>query len=101
MERDSMRAEKRKQRSKQQPEAPMPNPNKEYGEGNYKATREYNDATAEFVKSGRVDDAARNAEPRSPEERNEMRKAERTGSAKSKGEDPQLYKRSHKSSDTQ
>ncbi len=32
---------------------------KVYGEGNYKATREYNAATKKFVESGRVDAAAR------------------------------------------
>ena len=35
----------------------------EYGEGNYKATREYNAATKKFVESGRVDAAARDAAP--------------------------------------
>ena len=38
---------------------------KEHGEGNYKASRQYNDATKKFVESGRVDEAARNAAPKS------------------------------------
>lgn len=51
------------------------------------------------MKSGRVDEAARNAKPRSPQEQEEMRKAEQAGRAKSKEEDPKLYKGSRKSSD--
>ena len=46
------------------------------GEGNYQATRDYNAATRKFVKSGRVDAAARNAAPRSPKEAPEMQEAE-------------------------
>ena len=90
-----MRTTKEKQKSKRD-FAHRPNPNKEYGEGNYKAAREYNDATAEFAKSGKVDEAAANAAPRSPQEREEMEKAERAGRKKSKGEDPKLYKGSRK-----
>ena len=48
----------------------------EYGEGNYKASREYNEATKKFVESGRVDKAARDAAPRSPQEAQEMKVAE-------------------------
>ena len=36
-----------------------------YGEGNYAASRQYNDATRDFAQSGRVDEAARKAAPRS------------------------------------
>jgi hypothetical protein len=46
------------------------------GEGNYTAARRYDKAQEEFVKSGQVDDAARRAEPRSAEEREELRKSE-------------------------
>ena len=53
-----------------------------------KGLAQYNDATREFVKSGRVEDAAENAEPRGPKEQEEMRKAEQAGRGKSKGEDP-------------
>jgi hypothetical protein len=75
------------------------NPNREYGEGNYKASREYNEATRQFVESGRVDEAARDAQPRNPEEREELRRAEKAGRRRSKGEDPALHRGSHKSAD--
>jgi len=38
------------------------------GEGNYQASREYNEATRQFVKSGRVADAARDAAPKSADD---------------------------------
>ena len=59
-----------------------------YGEGNYKATREYNAATKRFVASGRVDDAAREAAPRSPEEAQEMKHAEEAALLRAKGSPP-------------
>jgi hypothetical protein len=93
-----MRTDSNKQKSKAQGKR-KPNVNKEYGEGNYRASREYTDATMEFVKSGHVDEAAKNAKPRSPQEQEEMRKAEQAGRTKSKGEDPKLYRGSRKSSD--
>jgi cell division protein FtsN len=49
------------------------------GEGNRDAAREYNESQREFVESGQVDEAAREAEPRSDEERREMERAEREG----------------------
>ena len=39
-----------------------------YGEGNYEASRQYNAATKEFVKKADIEQAARNAAPRTPEE---------------------------------
>lgn len=51
-------------------------PDNVHGEGNYEASRQYNRATKKFVESGRVEEAARNAEPRSPEEARAMRSAE-------------------------
>ncbi len=49
----------------------------ELGEGNYKASRDYNDATKKFVESGRVEAAAKAAAPRDAGEAREMRNAER------------------------
>ena len=57
----------------------------EYGEGNYEATRQYNRATKRFVESGRVERAARDAAPRSPEEATEMRRAEQAALLRAKG----------------
>ena len=49
------------------------------GEGSYKGTEDYNKRTKKFIDSGKVDEAAHDAEPRSPEEAQEMEKAERAG----------------------
>jgi hypothetical protein len=57
----------------------------EYGEGNYEATRQYNRATKKFVASGRVERAARDAAPRSPEEAAEMKRAEQAALLRAKG----------------
>lgn len=61
-----------------------------HGEGNYAASRQYNDATREFAQSGRVDQAARNAAPRSDAEAKDMQAAEAEGKRHAKGEDPAL-----------
>jgi hypothetical protein len=60
------------------------------GEGSYSGTKDYNARTGEFLKSGKVDEAARKAAPQSEEEANAMRKAERMGKERAKGEDPAL-----------
>ena len=59
---------------------------KEHGEGNYKASREYNEATKKFVESGKVDEAARKARPQNQQEAREMEQAEQAGKAHAKGE---------------
>jgi len=60
---------------------------REHGEGNYKAAREYDRATGAFAKSGKVETAARAARPRSRREAAEMERAESVGRSRSKGED--------------
>ena len=96
-----MQTEKgKKRKGKERPAPHKPGTDKEHGEGNYKASREYNDATREFVESGRVDEAAKKAKPRDAKERDDMERAEQTGRSESKGEDPALYRGGHKSSDT-
>ncbi|WP_076997963.1 hypothetical protein [Variovorax sp. KK3] len=62
------------------------------GEGNYDATRRYDKATTDFVQSGKVDQAAKDAKPRSEAEAEEMRRAEEEGKSHAKGEDPALRK---------
>jgi hypothetical protein len=57
---------------------------KEHGEGNYKASKDYNDATKKFVESGKVDEAAEKAKPKNQNEAREMRDAEEAGKAKAK-----------------
>ena len=63
---------------------------KEHGEGNYKASRQYNDATKKFVESGRVDEAARKAKPDTRSEAIDMANAEAEGRRRAKEEDPAL-----------
>jgi hypothetical protein len=60
---------------------------KVHGEGNYKASRDYNEATKRFVESGKVDEAAEKARPRTPEEEQELQDAEQIGKRHAKGED--------------
>ena len=61
------------------------------GEGSYTGSKDYNERTKKFVDSGKVDEAARNAEPQSEEEKQAMQKAERVGKDKAKAEDPALH----------
>ncbi|MEO6625390.1 MAG: hypothetical protein ABIN37_11230 [Burkholderiaceae bacterium] len=58
------------------------------GEGDYQADQRYVQATRDFVKKGKVADAARSAAPKSAGEKDEMLRAERVGLAHNKGEDP-------------
>ena len=60
------------------------------GEGSYTASKDYNERTKKFVDSGKVDEAARNAEPKNEEEKQSMQKAERVGKQHAKDEDPAL-----------
>jgi hypothetical protein len=62
------------------------------GEGNYEAAKEYDDAQRRFVESGKVDQAARDAEPRTDAERRDMERAEQEGRSRAKEEDPQLQR---------
>ena len=54
------------------------------GEGSYSGTRDYNERTKRFVKSGRVGTAARKAAPKSKGEAQAMAKAERIGRSRAK-----------------
>lgn len=69
-------------------------PDEQHGEGNYKASREYNDATKKFVESGKVEQAARDAKPATQSEAMQMAKAEAEGRSRAKEEDPALSGRS-------
>lgn len=72
---------------------------KEHGEGNYKASRDYNEATKKFVESGRVEQAAREAQPKSKTEAAQMTNAETEGRHRAKGEDPALRGRTKETQD--
>jgi len=54
------------------------------GEGSYSGTKDYNERTKKFVQSGKVDQAAQDAEPKSEEEKQAMQKAERIGKQRAK-----------------
>ena len=66
------------------------------GEGSYTGSKDYNERTKKFVDSGKVDQAAHDAEPKSEQEKHEMQKAERIGKARAKAEDPALKKKQPK-----
>jgi hypothetical protein len=66
------------------------------GEGSYTGSKDYNDRTKKFVDSGKVEQAAQDAEPKSEQEKHEMQKAERIGKERAKAEDPALKKKQPK-----
>ncbi len=61
---------------------------KNQGEGNRDAARRYDKAQQEFVKSGKVEQAADKAAPSSDEVARELERAEQEGKSHAKGEDP-------------
>ena len=65
-----------------------------HGEGNYAASKQYNDATRDFVRAGRVEKAAKDAAPTSDADARQMQAAEAEGKRHSKGEDPALNRKS-------
>lgn len=58
------------------------------GEGNYEASRRFNEAERKFVASGKVAAAVRAAAPKSEAECQEMIAAEKEGKRRAKAEDP-------------
>lgn len=76
------------QQGQQQP----PNPQQQqqgsgqgqYGEGNYKATREYNAGVKDHMQHHDVEKEARDAAPKNEQEKREMEQAEQLGKSKSK-----------------
>lgn len=50
-----------------------------HGEGNYQATRDYNERTKDYLESADVEKDARKAAPRDEREAREMKKAEEQG----------------------
>ena len=59
-----------------------------HGEGNYEATRKYNEATKEFIASGKVEQAAQDAAPRDAGEAKEMKQAEQAALLRAKDSPP-------------
>lgn len=66
------------------------------GEGNVEAARHYNQDTREFVQSGQVERAAREATPQSQQESEDLRRAEEEGRSHAKEEDPALERGARK-----
>jgi len=67
-----------------------------HGEGNYKASREFDEAERKFVQSGRLDEGIRNAAPKSEEEERELKSAEEQARGRAKEEDPALLRKPRK-----
>jgi hypothetical protein len=67
-----------------------------HGEGNYAASRDYNERTKRFVESGQVEQAARDAAPDSEAEALQMAAAEAEGKRHAKEEDPALSRKASK-----
>jgi hypothetical protein len=59
----------------------------QYGEGNYKATRQYNEGMKEHVEHHDIEREARDAAPRSAAEEKEMEEAERIGRSRARGDE--------------
>jgi hypothetical protein len=57
----------------------------QYGEGNYKATRDYNRGLKDHVEHHDIEKEARDAEPRSAAEEKEMEEAERIAASRARG----------------
>lgn len=56
----------------------------QYGEGNYAATKQYNEGLKEHMEGHDIDKEAREAAPKSAAEENEMLAAERKGRARAR-----------------
>jgi hypothetical protein len=54
------------------------------GEGSYTGSKNYNQRTKKFIDSGKVEEAARKAAPRTDKEAREMEAAERAGKKRAK-----------------
>jgi uncharacterized protein YecA (UPF0149 family) len=57
----------------------------QYGEGNYKATRDYNRGLKDHVEHHDIEKDAREAAPKNDQEAREMEEAEREGLSRAKG----------------
>ena len=59
---------------------------KEHGEGNYKATRDYNEGVKDHMQHHDVEKEARDAAPKSDAEAQDMERAEEAGRSRAKGD---------------
>jgi hypothetical protein len=56
------------------------------GEGDYASARKFNEQSRAFAQSGKVEQAAREAAPRTAQEKDALRQAEDAGRARAKGQ---------------
>jgi hypothetical protein len=59
---------------------------RQYGEGNYKATRDYNEGVKDHMQHHDVEKEARDAAPKSDAEARDMERAEEEGRSRAKGD---------------
>ena len=69
-----------------QPKASGQKAEQQMGEGSYEGTRDYNQRTADYLKTHDVKKDAEGAKPRSEQEAAELKRAEEEGKSHSKGE---------------
>jgi hypothetical protein len=63
------------------------------GEGSRTAARQYNEAQRRFVRSGKVEKAAREAERSLDSDKRELERAEAAGKLHKAGEDPEITRK--------
>lgn len=68
------------------PDSQQSGEGQQYGEGNYRATKDYNAGLKDHVENHDIEKEARDAAPRNDQEAREMEEAERIGRSHSKGE---------------
>jgi hypothetical protein len=68
-----------------------------HGEGNYQATRDYNERTKDYLESADVEGDARKAAPKDEREARELKQAEEKGKshAKTKGQEHNMWRQQH------
>src|SRR5207237_5902819 len=71
-----------------QQQQPQSGEGQQYGEGNYKATRDYAKGLKEHMEHHDIEREARDAAPRNASEEKAMEDAERAGRRKAKGHEP-------------
>jgi len=62
----------------------------QYGEGNYKATRDYNKGVKEHMQGHDVEKEARDAAPKNDAEARDMERAEEAGRSRAKGDSKEM-----------
>ncbi|HUP30998.1 MAG TPA: hypothetical protein VM122_12540 [Usitatibacter sp.] len=78
-----MNADDKQQGSKQQEQSGQ---GQQYGEGNYEASRKYNEGLKKHMNQHDIEREALDAAPKSAAEEKEMQDAERLAASKSRGE---------------